>query len=731
MPQDAYRTLKKDALALLQGGDHDKAESILIGLIKNYPATCDDLIHLATINGLRSDWESLENFSRKALEINPQSLEAQNNLAIALKNKGDYQQAIKIYSGIISRHTDLLEPYLNLANALQQTGQLNEAINTLKKSLKLETKRAEIYNQIAVIYCAIGDEESTAIYLELAIKQGEANYDAYVNYGNLLSRKGCFTEALEQYHKALSIDETNGLCLLNIANTLQSAGCLQESLSFYKYALERNHDSPNLYYNLGLLLVELNQLGPANEAFEQAYRREPNNNIFLSQYIMVKKKIANWQNIPSIERFQEEYISKAADYFDPFFYLGHVDSPQLQLMNAKGYSKKVILQTKRSLINRTRQRKGSNGKLKVGYFSSNFNNHPTTHLIKGVLREHTNSELDIYLFDTITKRDTNDPYLKEIQNLPVTYIYIGQLSFDEMIRCTLQENIDVAVDLMGHAENQITSKIFSSRIATAQINYLGFPGTTGSREIHDFIIADDIVIPKEHEKYYCEKVVRISGCYQCNDNKKSIADPQILGSKEPLLEEAEFVFCCFNNIWKITSREFDIWMRLLINKKNSVLWLLSDEEMVIENLRREAYSRSVSPDRLVFAKRVDLDMHLARHQWADLFLDTFAYNAHTTASDALWAGLPVLTMKGNSFPSRVSASILTAAGLPELIKTSEVDYESQAQWLANHPDELQKIKDKLNRNRLKCSLFDTVQQTRNLEKIYIDCWEKTVNLCAN
>ena len=337
----------------------------------------------------------------------------------------------------------------------------------------------------------------------------------------------------------------------------------------------------------------------------------------------------------------------------------------------------------------------------------------------------------IYIFDTIVNRPLNDPYLKAIEDSTLYYIHIGSNSLDICLEIVQEYKLDVAIDLMGYTDDKNVCKLFSKRIASVQMNYLGYPGTTGSKQLHDYIIADKIVIPQHHEQYYEEDVVRLPDCYLCSDNTNAIADLNNLDTQKPCpLDKAGFIFCCFNNIWKITSKEFDIWMRLLKKNPGSILWLRSDLETAIQNLKLEAKARKIDPDRLIFAEKTDIAEHLARHQQADLFLDTFAYNAHATALDALWAGLPLLTMRGDSFPSRVGASILSAAELPELITTSEHEYESKAQWLVDHPDELRQLKDRLIKNRLRCSLFNTEKTTRDLEQIYRECWQETTGMIS-
>jgi predicted O-linked N-acetylglucosamine transferase (SPINDLY family) len=260
----------------------------------------------------------------------------------------------------------------------------------------------------------------------------------------------------------------------------------------------------------------------------------------------------------------------------------------------------------------------------------------------------------------------------------------------------------------------------ANRPAPIQATYLGYPGTTGAPFI-DYAIIDANVVPASEVHAYSEKLVYLPECYQCNDRKRKIAD-RTPSRAECGLPEDGFVFCCFNNSYKTNAPVFDIWMRLLGAVPGSVLWLLGDNNSARANLQREAAARGVAPQRLVFAERVPSSEHLARHRLADLFIDTFPYNAHTTASDALWVGLPVLTCKGRSFAARVAGSLLHAIGLPELVTGSLPEYEALALRLATHPAELRALRDRLACNRSTHPLFDTPRWTRHLESAYQEMW---------
>jgi predicted O-linked N-acetylglucosamine transferase (SPINDLY family) len=302
------------------------------------------------------------------------------------------------------------------------------------------------------------------------------------------------------------------------------------------------------------------------------------------------------------------------------------------------------------------------------------------------------------------------------------YFIDAQAMSDAEVAAMLREKeIDIAIDLNGHA-GAGRPGILAHRPAPLQIEFYAYTGTMGAPFI-DYIIADQTVIPGDQAKYYTEKIIYLPNTYQCNDSRRYV--PRGIASRAAAgLPEKGFVFCCFNNNHKITPPVFDVWMRLLTACPGSVLWLLGDNPYAIHNLRREAVARGVDPARLVFAPRVPVDDHLERHCLADLFLDTLPYNAHATASDALWAGLPLLTCKGNTFPGRVGASMLQAVGLPELVTSTLAEYEELALTLARNPERLAAIKEKLMRNRDTEPLFDTARFTRDLESAYIAMWER-------
>jgi protein O-GlcNAc transferase len=358
-------------------------------------------------------------------------------------------------------------------------------------------------------------------------------------------------------------------------------------------------------------------------------------------------------------------------------------------------------------------------KIRIGYFSADFHGHATAYLMAQLFELHDRSKFEIFGFSFGPPAD--DDMRRRLAAGFDQLIDVKDKSDKEIAELARNLQIDIGVDLKGFTD-QSRSGIFAHRAAPIQVNYLGFPGTMGANYI-DYIIADRTLIPPEEAEFYTEKIAYLPHSYQVNDRTRRISDRRFTREELGLPTDA-FVFCCFNNSFKITPDVFDIWMRLLTKVDRSALWLLKTNASAVESLRAEAVRRGIESERLVFAEPIDLSDHLARHASADLFLDTFYCNAHTTASDALWAGMPVVTRLGHTFAGRVAASLLNAIGLPELVTRTSDEYEQLAFRLANDRDKLSLIRKRLADNRLTHPLFDTELFTRHIESAYEKMWER-------
>ena len=358
-----------------------------------------------------------------------------------------------------------------------------------------------------------------------------------------------------------------------------------------------------------------------------------------------------------------------------------------------------------------------NRRIKVAYLSADFRRHATAYLIAELIERHDRERFEV--IGVSFGPDDNSDMRARLVGAFDRFVDVTRSSDEEAAQLIASARVDIAVDLMGHTQYS-RPRILAFRPAPVQASYLGFPGTTGADFI-DYIIADPIVAPFDRQPYFTEKIVHLPDCYQVNDTTRRIA-PRMPTREEFGLPAESFVFCCFNTSWKIAPAVFDVWMRLLEAIPGSVLWLLRDSPDAESNLRREAAARGTDPARLVFAGRVAPDEHLARHRLADLFLDTLPYNAHTTASDALWAGLPLVTCCGATFAARVAASLLKAVGLPELVTDSLADYETLALRLARDDSLRRRFRARLEQNRLTCPLFDAERFRQHLEAAYQTMW---------
>jgi predicted O-linked N-acetylglucosamine transferase (SPINDLY family) len=361
-------------------------------------------------------------------------------------------------------------------------------------------------------------------------------------------------------------------------------------------------------------------------------------------------------------------------------------------------------------------------RLRIGYFSGDFHSHPVMQLIVKMFALHDRSSFEVHAFSFGPDKD-DEMYQRLLKNFD-SFHHVHGLTDEGIAELARSENIDIAVDLTGYTQNT-RSGIFAYRAAPIQVSYLGYPGSMGADFI-DYLIADSTLIPEENQKFYSEKIVYMPDCYQVSDNSRP--PPATDVTRAALgLPEAGFVFCCFNNNYKITPREFDIWMRLLGQVEDSVLWLRRSNQWVEENLKKETQARGIEPGRVIFADICGYSEYIARLAKADLFLDTFNYNAGAVANDALWCGLPVLTHQGQSYVARMVSSLLTAIDIPELITTTEADYEKLALDLATNPEKLKSLKAKLARNKDDTPLFNTEQFTGNIEAAYTEMYSRYVN----
>ena len=625
-------------------------------------------------------------------------------LGIELINK-----AIKIDSTNAAAHS-------NLGNVLMKLRRLEEAIASYDRAVKIKPDYAPAYSNRGVALQELKRFNEALISYDRAIENKPDHVEAYSNRGAVLYELKRFDEALTNYDCAIKINPNYSDAHSNRGNVLQELRRFEEALANYDRAIEIKPDHLEAHINRGDTLEKLMRFDEALANYDRALAIKPDCKFLLGTKLHSQMHLCNWNDLSNqLEKLLTEVLQEHM-VTPPFPILGLVDNPKIQLIASSIYSKQMYPPT--GVLGRCKTQV-ANGKIKIGYYSADFHNHATSYLMAELFEAHDAQNFEIYGFSFgPTKQD-------EMRSRIVSgfdhFIDINLKNDRQIAESSRDLGINIAVDLHGFTQ-KCRMGIFAEQGAPIQISYLGYPGTLAA-PYFDYIVADKTLIPKEFQQHYTEKIVYLPHSYQVNDSKRQIS-PKLFLRRELGLPECGFVFCCFNNNYKILPETFDVWMRLLKSVNGSVLWLLENNPIAAKNLRKEAGMRGMDPSRLVFAPRMKLEDHLARHCVADLFIDTLPCNAHTTASDALWAGLPVLTCMGHSFASRVAASLLTAVELPELITTTRAEYEAKAIELAMNPAKLKAIKDKLERNRLTTALFDTPRFTKHIEAAYMKMYER-------
>jgi len=579
----------------------------------------------------------------------------------------------------------------------------------LRSALALAPGRASIAINLAAALIGQKKFAEAKGFAEQASTADPNNAEAWVNLGRCLEAEKDYPAALQAYRRALTIRPDYAEAWSNCGNVQMLLRQTDEALASYERATALKPDFAEALGNQAILLNQLNRQAEAIEKIERAMALKPDLPQARSIRLQAKMAVCDWSSFVEDHSRISSQIAEGQLAAPPFAFLCQPSTPALQRRCAELYVADTLPATPPVDF----PPPVSGRRLRIGYFSADFHRHATAFLMAGLFEQHDRSRFEIFGI-SFGKSYQDDMRRRLIAGME-HFIDVYGKSDGEVVARARDLELDIAIDLKGYTLNA-RAGIFASRVAPLQASYLGYPGTMGAGFI-DYIIADGVVIPPEHDQYYTEAVVRLPGSYQVTDSRREIAARDFSRADCGLPQDG-FVFCCFNNTYKITPDVFDIWMRLLQAVPGSVLWLLDASTGVADRLRAEAQARGITPERLIFAPRMDQAEHLARHRLADLFLDTFDYNAHTTASDALWAGLPVLTKLGDSFAGRVAASLLQAAGLPELITTTSADYETLARDLASDPARLQALRQRLAATRNTCALFDTPRFTRGIEAAF-------------
>ena len=578
------------------------------------------------------------------------------------------------------------------------------------KSIQLNSQYPQSYNNLGVLYLEQRNFKQAESMFMQAIEIDEKFVEGYSNLGNSFLFQRKLLAAENYYRRAITIDKKFIDGYINLGNCLIRKNNINEAEEILTRALAFDSLSSKLNFNLGVLYEKKKDFNNALMAYKNAFERDKNYLTAKAKYLNLSRIVCNFENQEPQELhfFSEE--KKSYDAIEPFSMLAIDKDPACQLDRATNWSRRKYNPYIKSDIF---SKKTTKKKIRLGYIGSDFKEHAVGYQIKKLIRLHNRKKIEVYGYSLSNCNSEMSDYFSKAFD---KFVDISMLNLDEAHETIKADELDIAIDLNGHTLNQWT-EIFASRIAPIQINHVGYPGSMGTC-FHDYIVADNFVIPKESEKFYSEKVIYMPDQYQPQDNDMIISSA-ITNRFQLNLPENGFVFCAMNNSYKISHDVFKIWMKLLLEIENSFLWLLESNKFMKQNILKELEKYGVQKERVIFAGKVPHEEYLARFRLADIYLDTFDYNAGTTASNALYAGLPVITKAGRTFASRMAGSFLKAIDLPELITYSSQDYFQLAVNLATDKKLLSNIKDKLLNNIKTKPLFNSKKYAKDFDKALI------------
>ncbi len=595
--------------------------------------------------------------------------------------------------------------------------QLILAENECLKLLKENINNHEYYNIYSIVCFQLEKYDLAIKNWQKAIQIKPNYFVGYNNIGKAFLNLNKYQSALENFNKTIEINPNFFEAYNNKGNVLTRLNKPNDAIENYNKAINLKPDNINSHIFKAHILSNLNKTEEALSSYEKAFKINPEYPLLFGHIMNIKSQICDWKNFNENLQKLSSNIDKNKITMLPFNSLVLFDSPSLQKKVSEVWSRRYEISVTQT---NTFAKINKKGKIKLGYFTADFRDHATSHLTAEMFEKHDKSKFEIYGFYLGEKVSQNDTWHQRLKKSFNKFFSVNDMSDLEVSKLAMDLKIDIAIDLMTHCTNGMKNRfgIFVRRCAPVQINFLGYPGTSGSTSI-DYIIADKMVIPEINKKYYSEKIIYLPNSYQPNSKNIQISKKNFL--REDLgLPKNKFILCCFNQHQRISPTIFSIWMNILKNNSQSVIWLLEDNILSKKNLINEAEKKGIEKNRLIFAKRIEISDHLERIKLADLFLDTYPYSAHTTCSDALRSGLPVVTMIGKTFASRVASSLLTTMNLTELITDTYENYEKLINNLINDQILFKNLKEKVKINSENSILYDSSLFTKNIENAYID-----------
>ena len=696
-----------------------EAKRLYIEIVKQHPQCYLAFNGLAYISLQMGNLADGIDLLRRSLKINSDQIQVMLNLGAALNANKMYQESVKVLSKVVELKPNMVLAHFNLAVAQKNFKRLSDALKSYDRVIKLDSNFIDAYINKGLIEneerCFEGALESYDQAIKIRPDYAEAHY----NRGIVLVSLKRFDEALASYDQAIKIRPDYAEVYLDGATLLSRLHRFNDALASYDQAIRYDPDCAMAQFYRASLFSESRNYVEAIEGFLSAQKINPNIPFLLGSLLDARMQICDWLNFSEIINQIKIGSTKSEPMTLPFAFQSQEDDLEMLKKVSEIFFRQSFSEYNQPSL---KLENYQHGKIRLAYVSGDYRNHPVMSFMETLFEKHDKNKFELIALSLGPKID--DDCRRRVEKSFSYFFDVRDMTDQEILKIAHDLEVDIAIDLTGYTHNARTS-IFASRLAPVQINYLGFTSTTAT-DAMDYIIADQTVIPEEFQPYFTEKVIYMPGSYWVTDLNQDIPSKEFSRAEMGLPEDA-FIFCCFNTLYKITPDIFSGWMRILSQVENSYLWIATENEVAIANLKAEAEKRGVSSSRLIFAPRMEKKSdHLARIKLADLFLDTFPFNAHTTASDALRAGLPLLTLSGKSFASRVSASLLNELRLKELVTDSFENYENKAVSLAQNPRGLKDIRSTLSESLGTATIFNTDLYIKNLESAYNQVYERSI-----
>lgn len=697
----------------------DRAETYLRSAIEIKPDHAAALCNLGLVLSDAGRLGEAEAAFLEALELTPDDANTTVNLGNLYRATKRPVEAERLYRDALGAAPDHVNALYNLGLLLAEQDRHDEAEAAYRQSLKIQPRQADVHNDLGnVLMDRLRFGEAEDAYRK-AIALSPEFADAHFNLATLLLERRRLEEAWRQLQHCLRLQPDHANALNAMGNLLSQTGKWEEAENAYRHALKLRPDSANIHGNLGNLLLELSRFPEAEAEFRQAVALEPTYGYALGHAASCARQLLSWSQAASDEANIIASVERGVPGIPSRILMSLPSAdPRVQLQAALLACRDKIqpFLDKPSLFNPASHPRGQ--RLRIGYLSADFREHAVMHLLGGVFELHDRTRFKIHAYSI--GPSTRDLYRERVEKNVEVFRDVRLMSDEEAASLIAGDGIDILVDLTGNTKDSRLG-ITASRPAPIIVNWLGYPGTLGHARLADYIIGDPVATPASQAEFFSETLAQMPYCCLPNDGKRPIG--RVPTRDEEGLPAGALVFSSFNQSFKLIPETFDVWCRLLRDIPGSILWMAALPDSAAENLKREAGVRGVEPDRIIFAhKKWDIAGHLARLSLADLALDSFPYTSHSTGCDVLWAGVPLITKTGETFASRIAASLLHAVGLPELVTATWEEYFDLAYTLATHPEKLKGVRERLAHGRLSSPLFDTVQFTRDLEALYSKIW---------